>query len=302
MKKNILTLTVLGFLSLNTYAQDNANSKSQEESIAVKEELKVVNPAWAKPGDIDTRVYHGEVGSLESKNKIIDGYIEFYKKRSEYLDLVSEVKNKELAQENNVKMRAKLANDSESGSQNLSTLNQKSFRDSIEYQQEVSSYEQQISELSRKVKELESVSYNKALKKRSSIIEAAYDNLYLVSFFGLKNSPKAEFFYRGSRITVGLGEELPGGWKVVDINSTRAVVYNKEAIDNKEREINFKDPQTVKEEIRIKREIDMEIMKKRAEVEGQIMLEKSKNGVSSPISNDMNSGEAFNTLQGKIGY
>ncbi len=251
---------------------------------------KQITPDWLN--DMSNETYHEEVRSLEKKNKITNDYISLYKSQSEYLELLEKVSNQRLAQERSAKLRARL------GAQGLNPTqdNQpQNFRMNSEYQAEVNGYLEQIQALSLKISDFEDKAYKKAANKRNDIIENSFDNLYLVSVYGPEDDLKAEFFYRGGRLQSHVGDELPGGWKILAINTTRALVYNGKADVEKEREINFKDPQTVKEEIRIKREIDMEIMKKQAEVDGQILLEQQKR--SGGVAQSPHDSSRFTDLQ-----
>lgn len=291
MKKNILLIAMASALSAQAFiAQADSSQAAVDTQELLQKSEKEISPDWLT--NVSNETYHEEIGSLEKKNKITQDYISLYKSQSEYLELLEKVSNQRLAQERSAKLRARL---SAQGLSQEEIEQPMDFRTTEDYQGEVSGYLKEIEDLSTKVSSFEEKEHDKALKRRNNAIEVSFDNLYLVSVYGSTGAQKAEFFYRGGRLQSEVGDELPGGWKVLAINTTRALVYNEKAEVEKEREINFKDPQTVKEEIRIKREIDMEIMKKKAEIDGQILLEQQKS--SSGTSQSTNDSSEFRNLQ-----
>ncbi len=281
MKKKILAVVVMAMF--HSQASVYANEVGMEKN--------TVEPEWLS--DISDEAFHEKTRLLEKQNALMAEYIELLSSKEKYWDLVNRVDSLQEMKKKSEK------------SQDLEAPMDAGFRGLPEYKLDVEQYKQKIQRLSALVKKNDHEMRSKIQKKRFNEIENSFDNLYLVSVYGIasadnKKSTSAEFFYRGSRIQSKVGDILPGGWKIVEISTTRALVHNDKASDPR-REINFKDPRTVKEEIRIKREVDMEIMKEKAKTEGQVLLEQQRNRMSNPLPTHDTS--VFDVLEsGQVGY
>lgn len=127
--------------------------------------------------------------------------------------------------------------------------------------------------------------------RKAKAIESSLD-MYLSSSYKLDGVYYAEILYKGSKIVVKKGDELPNKWKVKDVSSIKVRISNPYIVGDKY--IEAKDPDIAMREMSARQNIKLEKIKLNSD------LQKNKGMSDELIGNDSNKSNFSSFIKNNI--